>query len=577
MRKTNFYQKSGATFAFNPWDLFALVTILLLFVLMAYGASQMSHPFNVGTPIAVSLDPTKLPFYGLQSVLRMLIAMVFSLIFTFCIGALAAKNKHAERIIVPAIDILQSVPVLGYLSITVTGFIALFPGSLIGPELCCIFVLFTAQVWNMALGFYQSLKTIPDDLVEAARMFNLNPWQRFWRIEIPFAMPNLLWNMMMSMSQSWVFLMFSEAIQVANQNIQLPGIGSYIFVALKQENLHAIFYAIVAMFVVIFLYDQLMFRPLLKWAEKFKFDKMPDEKPSRAWFTNLLQRAQLIRYFGIIFSKFGDAFINITFSKHTYREKNIQHDSTLGKITVFSVYTVVVLVLVFACYLFGQFVFSTLGWSNIWHVLLLTMASTLRIIATIVISSIIWVPVGVWIGRNPKLSKLAQPIVQFCAAFPANLIYPLVVILILRYNLSINFWSTGLIILGAQWYILFNVIAGTSTMPKEIYYAAQNFNVKGWLWWKRVVFPGIFPFYVTGAITAAGGAWNLTIVAELVQWGKHTFSAFGIGSYITHYTNVGDFHRIALGIGMMCIFVLLLNWLVWRPLYNLAETRYRIN
>lgn len=577
MRKSNFYQKSGATFAFNPWDLLALVIILLLFVLMAYGASQMSHPFNVGTPSVISLDPARLPFYGLQSVLRMLIAMVFSLLFTFTIGAWAAKNKHVERIIIPAIDILQSVPVLGYLSITVTGFIALFPGSLMGPELCCIFVLFTAQVWNMALGFYQSLKTIPDDLVEAARMFNLNPWQRFWRIEIPFAMPNLLWNMMMSMSQSWVFLMFSEAIQVANQNIQLPGIGSYIFVALKHENLHAIVYAIIAMFVVIFLYDQLMFRPLLKWAEKFKFDKMPDEKSNRAWFTNLLQRAQLIRYFGLLFSKFGDAFINITFSKHTYREKNIKKDSVLGKITIFSVYSAVFVILVVACYLFGRFVFSTLGWSNIWHVLLLTLASTLRIVATIIISSIIWVPVGVWIGRNPKLSKLAQPIVQFCAAFPANLIYPLVVILILKYNLSINFWSTGLIILGAQWYILFNVIAGTSTMPKEIFYAAKNFNVKGWLWWRRVVFPGIFPYYVTGAITAAGGAWNLTIVAELVQWGKHTYAAFGVGAYITHYTNVGDFHRIALGIGMLCIFVLLFNWLVWRPLYNLAETRYRIN
>jgi NitT/TauT family transport system permease protein len=187
------------------------------------------------------------------------------------------------------------------------------------------------------------------------------------------------------------------------------------------------------------------------------------------------------------------------------------------------------------------------------------------------------VPIGVWIGRNPKLSKLAQPIIQFCAAFPANLLYPLAVILILKYNLSINIWSTALIILGAQWYILFNVIAGTSTMPKEIYYAAQNFNVKGWLWWRRVIFPGIFPYYVTGAITAAGGAWNLTIIAELVHWGKHTFSAFGVGSYITYYTNVGDFHRIALGIGVMIFFVLLFNWCVWRPLYNLAERRFRIN
>ena len=576
MRKTNFYQKSGATFAFNPWDLLALVLLLLLFVMLAWGADQMSRPFNVGTHLPISLNPSKLPFYGLQSVLRMLIAMAFSLLFTLVFGTWAAKSKHAERIIVPAIDILQSVPVLGYLSITVTAFIALFPGSLLGPELCCIFVIFTAQVWNMVLGFYQSLRTIPDDLVEAARMFNLSPWQRFCRVEVPFAMPNLLWNMMISMSQSWIFLMVSEAIQVANQNINLPGVGSYIFVAIKQENLHAIVYAIIAMFVVIALYDQLMFRPLLKWAEKFKFDKMPDEKPTRAWFTSLLQRAQLIRYITYLFSRFANTFVNLRWSKTTYQEKP-EVLTPIGKTLVILMYAGVIAVGITTLFLGVRFIFSTLGWQNIWHVFLLSAASTLRIVATILISSIVWVPIGVYIGRNPRLAKLTQPIIQFLAAFPANLIYPLVVILILRYNLSINIWSTALIILGAQWYILFNVIAGTSTMPKEIYYVAQNFNVKGWLWWKRVIFPGIFPYYVTGAITAAGGAWNLTIIAELVTWGKHTFTAFGVGSYITKYTNEGDFHRVTLGIGIMCIFVLLFNWLVWRPLYNLAETRYRIN
>ena len=576
MKKANFYQKSGATFAFNPWDLLALVLLLLFFVLLAWGADQMSRPFNVGMPIPISLNPHKLPFYGLQSVLRMLIAMVFSLLFTVIFGTWAAKSKHAARLIVPAIDILQSVPVLGYLSITVTGFIALFPGSLLGPEMCCIFVIFTAQVWNMILGFYQSLRTIPDDLVEAARMFNLSPWQRFWRVEVPFAMPNLLWNMMISMSQSWVPLMFSEAIQVANQNINLPGIGSYIFIAIKQANVTAIIYAIIAMFVIIALYDQLMFRPLVKWAEKFKFDKMPDEKPTRAWFTSLLQKAQLIRYLGYLFSRFTNAFVNIRWSNRTYQEP-VKQSSWLGKSLLIITYASVLLMMVATLFIGSRFIFSVLGWHNIGHVFLLSIASALRIIATILISSIVWVPIGVYIGRNANFAKLAQPIIQFLAAFPANLIYPLVVILILKYNLSINVWSTALIILSAQWYILFNVIAGTSTMPKEIYYAARNFNVKGWLWWKRVIFPGIFPYYVTGAITAAGGAWNLTIIAELVSWGKHTFAAFGIGAYITQHTNMGDFHRVALGIGMMCIFVIVFNWLVWRPLYNLAENRYRIN
>lgn len=576
MKKIAFYQKSGAIFVFNQWNLFTLAWLLLIFFILAWGAGQMSRPFYVGTQLPIFLNPSELPFYGLQSVLRMLIAMTFSLLFTFIFGTLAAKNRHAERIIVPAIDILQSVPVLGYLSITVTGFIALFPGSLLGPEMCCIFAIFTAQVWNMTLGFYQSLRTVPNDLVEAMRMFNLSPWQRFWRVEVPFAMPNLLWNMMISMSQSWVFLMASEAIQVANQEISLPGIGSYIFAAIKQENLHAMIYAIIAMFVVIGLYDQLMFRPLVKWAEKFKFEKMPDEKPTRAWFTSLLQRAQLIRSLGYLFSRFTNAFVNLRWSKNAYQEKP-KVSTWAAKITIFLLYAVIVLGLLATLLSSTRFIFATLDWHNLWHVFLLSIASTVRIVATILLSSVVWVPIGVYLGKNPKLAKLAQPIIQFCAAFPANLIYPLVVILILKYDLSINIWSTALIILGAQWYILFNVIAGTSMLPKEIYYAAQNFNVKGWLWWRRVIFPGIFPYYVTGAITAAGGAWNLTIVAELVSWGKHTFSAFGIGSYITHYTDSGDFHRVALGIGMMSIFVLLFNWLLWRPLYNLAETRYRIN
>lgn len=577
MRRSPVYQKSGATFAFNPWDLLALVLILLIFTVLAYGAINMAKPFDIGQKIIISLSPASLPFYGLQSVLRMLIAMIFSLLFTFTVGTWAAKSKHAERVIIPAIDILQSVPVLGYLSITITGFIALFPGSLLGPQMCCIFVLFTAQVWNMTLGFYQSLKTLPDDLSEAARMFNLTPWQRFWRIEVPFAMPNLLWNMMMSMSQSWVFLMLSEAIQVASQNVMLPGIGSYIFMAIKHANLEAIVYAIIAMFVVIFLYDQIMFRPLLTWAEKFKFDKMPDEKPTQAWFTQLLQKAQLTRLLGNVFSVMGDVIINLRTSQKTYQDKPKPMVTALSKTLSTVFYLIVISAVIIAFSLLGRFIFSTLGLENLKHVVLVTLASAMRVVAAIVISSIIWVPVGVWIGRNKRLSKLAQPIIQFCAAFPANLLYPLAVILILKYNLNINLWSTVLIILGAQWYILFNVIAGTSTMPKEIYYVANNFQVKGWLWWRRVIFPGIFPYYVTGAITAAGGAWNLTIVAELVSWGKHKFTAFGVGSYITHFTNVGDFHRIALGIGMMCFFVLLFNWIVWRPLYNLAERRYRIN
>ena len=574
--RANFYQKSGATFAFNPWDLLALVIVLAIFTALGWAATKMSHPFNLGDQIPISLGYSHLPYYALESVLRMLIALAVSIVVTFVVGALAAKSKHAERIIIPCIDILQSVPVLGFLSITISGFIALFPGSLLGPQFCTIFVLFTAQVWNMIFGFYQSLRTLPDDLIEAARMFNLSPWQRFWRLEVPFAMPNLLWNMMVSMSQCWVPLTFSEAISVANQNIHLPGIGSYIFVAIQQANMHAIFAAIITMFIVIAFYDQLMFRPLIKWAEKFKFESLPDERPSRAWFTSLLHRTHLSRYLGKLTAKISDRFINPRWRKTGYQE-TVPRNNQWNKILLVLLYGSVLAGLGFGIFQLGDFVFANLGWVEIRHALLLALASGARVFLAVIISSIIWVPLGVLIGRHRTLAKFAQPVVQFCAAFPTNLLYPLAVLLILRYNLDVNLWVTILIVIGAQWYILFNVIAGMSTFPKEILYAAKIFNVKGWLWWRQVILPGIFPYYITGAITAAGGAWNLTIIAELISWGTHTYKAFGVGAYITEYTNSGDFHRVALGIGIMCCFVIAFNWILWRPMYNLAERRFKIS
>jgi NitT/TauT family transport system permease protein len=570
-----FYQKSGTAFPFNPFDIIAFIIIISAFILLGLAATQMAKPFNIGQETPISLSPSHLPLYALDSVSRMLIALFISLVFTFIFGTWAARNKHAERIIIPVIDILQSVPVLGYLSITISAFIALFPGSLLGPACCTIFVIFTAQVWNMTLGFYQSLRTIPHELIEASRMFHLNSWQRFWRVEVPFAMPNLLWNMMMSMSQSWVFLTFSEAISVANQNIRLPGIGSYIFVAIEKANLHAILYAILTMFIVIALYDQLMFRPLLKWAEKFSIDPL-EHAPTRTWFTSVLRRTQAVKVFGETISRGLNYFINLRFSKKVHQEKIKRHflPKTFWVVLTYALFFGTV---IYGIIFFYRFIFSALDPKDCLQVLYLGLASTARVVAAVIISSLIWVPIGVWIGLRPRAAHIVQPIVQFCASFPANLIYPLAVVVIVHFHLNVNIWLTGLIILGAQWYILFNVIGGMMQLPKDIHYASNNFGVKGWLWWKRIILPGIFPYYLTGAITAAGGAWNLTIVAELVTWGSHRFQAFGLGAYITQYTISGDFHRVALGIGMMCLLVLLFNWLIWRPLYILAEERFTLS
>lgn len=560
----------------SPWDLLILLILISVLFALGWSSRQMATPYELGKPIQISLDAHLLPGYALRTVLRMFIALTVSLIVTFIFGTWAAKSRRAEEVIVPAVDVLQSVPVLSFLSITVVGFIRLFPNSQLGPECASIFAIFTAQVWNMILGFYQSLKTLPHDLIEASRMFQLSPWQRFWKVEVPCSMSSLLWNMMMSMSASWFFVVLSEAISVANQNIRLPGIGSYIAVAISQADKEAVIYAIIAMLLVIFFYDQVLFRPLLAWSEKFKNDSVPDEIKATSWFINLLRRSRMMGKLGDKIHLLAGLIVNAKiFSpkpQPSHRKKERISQTSLDKVWYFILFGS----LCVSIYALSEYILKSLSYHEVWHVFLLGLATSLRVLALIVVSSIIWIPIGVYIGRHPNLTRLAQPIIQFCAAFPANLIYPVVVIGIMTYHLNVEIWVTPLMMLGTQWYILFNVIAGASRIPRDLYLAANNFEVKGWLWWKRLALPGIFPYYVTGAITAAGGAWNASIVAEWVSWGHTTLKATGLGEYIQSATQRGDFPQIALGTTMMCLFVLAFNHVLWRPLYRLAEKRYNI-
>lgn len=561
----------------NFWDLIALLIIIAVIIVFAWGARQMATPYSVGQQIPISLNASMLPMYAIRTILRMGIALLFSLLFTFTFGTWAAKSKRAETVLIPAIDVLQSVPVLSFLSITIVGFIALFPNSMMGPECASIFAIFTAQAWNMVLGFYQSIKTVPHDLKEAADMFHLSAWQRFWRIEVPFSMSSLLWNTMMSMSASWFFVVASEAISVSNQTILLPGIGSYISVAISQANIEGVVNAILAMLVIILIYDQLFFRPLLAWSEKFKFEQHPDEKGTQSWFFNVLRRTALMRYVAASYNFITDKFINLPRlrGKKSYTDKT----EAPGKAKVYSLIwsSVLLLFVTASTMILFRFIMQTISNEEIWHVFLLGFATSARVVILIAITSLIWVPVGVWIGLRPNIASAIQPVVQFAASFPANLIFPLVVIGIVTFHLNVEVWTTPLMILGSQWYILFNVIAGASNMPKDLYQAAANFGVTGWQWWKRLALPAIFPYYITGAITAAGGAWNASIVAEWVSWGNTTLRATGLGEYITAYTATGDFPRIALGTAMMCLFVLFFNRVLWRPLYNLAEARYHLD
>lgn len=558
----------------NRWDWALLPLVLSVLVAVGFGAMQMARPFVVGEVTPISLDPANLPYYLLRTILRMFIALGFALLFSFVFAAIAAKYRAAEKVMIPTLDILQSVPILGFQAIAIAPFIALFPGSLLGVECAAIFAIFSSQAWNMAFSLYQSIRTVPPELNEAARVFRLSGWQRFWRLELPFAMPGLLWNMMMSMSGGWFFLVAAEAISVANQDIKLPGIGAYIAVAIEEKNLHAILWAIGAMLAGIVLYDQLFFRPLLAWADKFRFEESQGETEQRSWLLNWGRRSRWMR---------AGTDHMWAMLRSTLGWFSVSYDGTAPRANPRSVNPMWmrawnVFLLVAAClalYRLVIFVHSDVGWAEVGHVVWLGCITLTRVLLLIALASLVWVPISVWIGLRPKYSQRVQAVAQFLAAFPVNLMFPLVVYLLLTLQLNPNIWLSPLMVFGTQWYILFNVVAGASTIPNELRLAADNLGLKGWLKWKRVYLPAVFPSYITGAITASGGSWNASIVAEYVTWGKTTLIADGLGSYIKQMTDAGDFHRIALGIGVMCIFVMLLNRFFWRKLYLLAEDRSR--
>lgn len=556
----------------NRWDWALLPLVLGALMLLAWGGSQMARPYQLGDTLPLTLDPAVLPYYLLRTTLRMFAALAASLVFSCAFAAIAAKYRAAERVMVPLLDILQSIPILGFLSITVTGFIALFPGNLFGVECAAIFAIFTSQAWNMAFSLYQSLRTVPPELQEAASVFQLSGWQRFWRLELPFAMPGLLWNMMMSMSGGWFFVVASEAISVSNQNIKLPGIGSYIALAIEQRDLGAIGFAIGAMLVGIVLYDQLFFRPLLAWADKFRFEEGSSETAPTSWLLTWMRRTDamsalalrsvrlLERSFMVFRRRFDGTSIRAR-ERPGSRALERAWDALLAAAVLIAVWQL------------GSFIRAEVGWAEVAHVFVLGTYTMLRVIALIALAALVWVPIGIWIGMNPLWAGRLQAVAQFLAAFPANLMFPVAVVFIVKWHLNPNLWLSPLMVLGTQWYLLFNVIAGASTVPTELRYAAHNLGLSGWLKWRRYLLPAVFPSFVTGAITASGGSWNASIVAEYVTWGDTTLQAEGLGSYIAHMTAIGDFPRIALGIGVMCVFVMGMNHFVWRKLYALAEDR----
>jgi NitT/TauT family transport system permease protein len=568
--------KAFHRFPFGLADVAVLLGVLGMMYVVSRVGSGMLVSFHPSRELpSISLDTRNLPYYAARSTFRMFLALILSSVFTLIYGYAAAKNRRAEMLLIPLLDVLQSVPVLGFLSVTISGFIALFPGSLLGLEAASVFAIFTSQAWNMAFSFYQSLRMLPSELGEAAALYRLSRWQRFAALEVPVSMIGLVWNAMMSFGGGWFFLAASEAISVLNHNYTLPGVGSYVAIAVTSKNMHALGWALVTMAAVIIIVDQLFWRPLVAWSDKFKLEESASADFPHSWVLDLIRASYIAKASCVMLAAMGEKLSELLHRLLPARPPRYESAESPQK-TSRGFNAVLVLVVIGLLVSELHFVLAEVGWDEVRYAALLGLATFARVMAILVVSTIIWTPIGVLIGFSPRLARVTQPIAQFLASFPANFIFPFVTLLLLRTGTSLNWGSILLMALGTQWYILFNVIAGAVSIPTDLREMAANFEIRGWQLWRVLIIPGIFSAWVTGAITAAGGAWNASIVAEVVTWGSTTLTAYGLGRYITHATQTGDWPRIVLGVGMMSIYVVVVNRLLWRRLYTLASARYKL-
>lgn len=557
-------------------DIAVLVGAAALLWALVQLSQGLDVPFDQATaPSRISTDPAELPYYAARSLLRMFAALGLSVLFTFVYATAAARLRRAEKVLLPVLDILQSVPILGFLSVTVTGFLALFPGSGLGLECASIFAIFTSQAWNMTFAFHRSLVSQPRELDEAARLLRLSKWQRFWRVDVPSGMIPLVWNGMMSFGGGWFFLVASEALTVSGRSYALPGIGAYVAAATADADLDKVLLAIAVMVVMVVGVNVLFWRPLTAWAERFRVEDSSSADAPRSVVLDLLRRSRVPRALGRVAGRLVGPTDRVMAvfgrAEHPLRGSVARRRAGDVALTV-----AVVALLVYGLVRTTGYIASTTGFGEIGHALLLGLVTFGRVVVLVAVATVVWVPVGVWIGMSPTVSRLAQPVVQILASFPANFLFPLVTGLLVATGISLDWGGILLMSLGAQWYILFNVIAGASAIPHDLREAATNLRLPRALWWRRLVLPAIFPSYVTGGITAAGGAWNASIVAEVVTYGPVTLTATGLGAYIAQATAAGDGPRILIGVLVMSVYVVGLNRLFWRPLQTLAERRFAL-
>ncbi|MFJ7244168.1 ABC transporter permease [Kitasatospora sp. NPDC098652] len=552
----------------------AAAVLVLLYLALRVGQGTTVR-FSTARDAAVDTDPVRLPYDAARSLLRMFAALVLSIGFTFGYAYAAARSRRLERVLIPALDILQSVPVLAFLTVAVTGFLALFPGSELGLECAAVFAIFTSQAWNMTFGFYHSLVALPRELDELSRSFRFGRWMRFWKVELPSGMIGLVWNGMLSFGGGWFFLVASEAISVDNQRYALPGVGSYAGAAIAAGDLGRVGWAIATMAVLVLGVNFLFWRPLTAWAERFKNEQSEATEVQRSVVLALLRRSRLPRLLGRVLRPLGRALNRagrvfgtddrpLAVSRARQRTGDLLFAAVSGGIVLWGLVDL------------GRYLAGTTGLGVFGEPLLLGLATLARVVVLVAVATVVWVPIGVRIGFSPRLTRIAQPLVQVLASFPANFLFPLVVWLLLRTGLSIDLGGVLLMALGAQWYILFNAIAGAMAIPSDLREAMDNLGVRGLQRWRRLIAPGIFPAYVTGGITASGGAWNASIVSEVVAFGGTTLTATGLGAYIARATERGDHPHLLAGVAVMSLYVVALNRLVWRRLYRLAERRYSL-
>ena len=544
----------------------------LFYSVLAF-ARYWSGPVN--SQAEISLHLAALPKYALFSVLRLAIAYIFSFLFTLVYGYVAAYNRKAERFMIPLLDTLQSIPVLSFLPGVMISMVALFPSRQLGVELGAILLIFTGQVWNMTFSFYSSLKSIPTEMREVALAYRLSWWQRFWQLELPQATIGLIWNSMMSLAGGWFFLMACEMFVLGNRDFRLPGLGSYLQTAANAGDTRAILWGLMTMIGVIILIDQMVWRPVIAWAEKFKLEQVGSAEVARSPVLDLLRRSKILPLVTHSLVLPLRERLNLHFAREHETRSLTKSENRAPQ---WALRAGVVVVLAAIAYATAKMfsILATMSLAELRHIVWGAGATFLRVEAVLLLAALWTVPVGVAIGLRPKLSAVAQPIAQIAASVPATALFPIILLVLMRAGGGLGVGSIVLLLLGTQWYILFNVIAGATAIPADLKEVCNVYRLSRAERWRRLLLPAIFPYLITGFVTASGGAWNASIVAEYFHFRGQTISTTGLGAIISQATDSGNFRLLLAATVAMAVMVVTINRLIWRPLYSLASTRFKL-